>query len=46
MILITPELEAILKKVCEYNEKSVEQLKLIKKIKVEFPKCKQHEHSK
>ena len=43
MILLTPELEAILNKVCELNEKSLQQIKLIKEIKKEFPKCKQHE---
>jgi hypothetical protein len=42
---LTPELEAILEEVCARNEKSVQQIKLIKEIKKEFPKCKQHEHS-
>ena len=45
MILLTPELEAILDKFCELNEKSLQQIKLIKEIKKEFPKCKENEKS-
>ena len=35
-MLLTPELEAILTKVCELNEKSLQQIKLIKEIKKNF----------
>ena len=42
---LTPELVAILEEVCARNEKSVQQLNLIKQIKKEFPKCKKHENN-
>ncbi len=40
---LTPELVAILEEICKHNEKSLQQIKMIKEIKKEFPKCRENE---